>query len=114
MVPEPASGVPIPPLAAAVTGIEDGAVVTVRVIPRAGRTQVAGTRQDAVLVRVAAAPVDDHANQTLIELLSRVLDVPRRRLHLRSSQRARLKRVHVIGLDAETVRHRLTDALPQP
>ena len=99
--------------ALAVVEIEDGAVVTVRVIPRAGRTHVAGTRHDALLIRVAAAPVDDDANQTLMELLRTILRVPRSRLELRSGRRTRLKRVRVIGLDAETVRRRLADALPR-
>ena len=35
-----------------------GPAFAVRVVPRAGRTSVAGTRGDALLVRLAAAPVD--------------------------------------------------------
>ena len=42
----------------------------VRVIPRSGRTALAGRRGDAVLVRLAAAPVDGAANDALIRFLA--------------------------------------------
>ena len=48
-----------------------GAVlVTVRVIPRARETRVDGVRNNAVLVRLAAPPVDGAANVALLEFLS--------------------------------------------
>ena len=47
------------------------AVITIRVIPRAGRTAVAGKRGDAVLVRLAAPPVDGAANDALIAFVAR-------------------------------------------
>ena len=47
-----------------------GVSFRVRVVPRAGRTGVAGTRGDALLVRLAAAPVDGAANDALIAMLA--------------------------------------------
>ena len=71
-----------------------------RVVPRAGRSGVAGTRDGALLVRLAAAPVDGEANAELIEVLARALDLPKRRIEIVSGDRSRSKRVRVIGLDA--------------
>lgn len=69
-------------------------------VPRAGRSGVAGTRDGALLVRLAAAPVDGAANAELIEVLARALDLPKRRIEIVSGDRSRSKRVRVIGMDA--------------
>jgi uncharacterized protein (TIGR00251 family) len=72
----------------------------VRVVPRAGRSGVAGMRDGALLVRLAAAPVDGAANAELIELLARSLGLPKRRIEIVSGDRSRSKRVRIVGLDA--------------
>lgn len=75
-----------PPLALFSTS--SGTRVTVRVIPRAGRTAVAGVRGDALLCRLAAAPVDGAANDALITLLSQALGVNRHAVRIQSGGRA--------------------------
>ena len=82
-------------------------IVTVRVIPRAAKPGVAGTRQGALLVRLASPPVDGAANAELIEVLARALDVPRRSIVIVSGERARTKTVRVTGRTAGDVQ-RLT------
>jgi uncharacterized protein YggU (UPF0235/DUF167 family) len=57
-------------------------------------------RDGALLVRLAAAPVDGAANAELIEILARSLDLPKRRIVIVSGDRSRSKRVRVVGLDA--------------
>jgi uncharacterized protein (TIGR00251 family) len=75
-----------------------GTIVNVRVIPRAGRSGVDGIRAGALLVRLAAAPVDGAANAELVEVLARTLKLPRRTLTVVSGERSRSKRVLVEGL----------------
>jgi uncharacterized protein (TIGR00251 family) len=75
--------------------------VKVRVIPRAGRTGIAGMRGDAILVRLAAAPVDGAANDALIALLAKALGCPRRHLAIEAGERSRDKRLSVAGMTAE-------------
>lgn len=87
--------------------VDGGAVVRVRVIPRSTRSRLDGTRDGALLVRLAAPPVDGAANAALIELLARALDVSRRSLAVVGGERSRLKRVRVDGLDAGQVARRL-------
>lgn len=82
----------------------DGVVLQVRVIPRAGRSGLAGTRDDAVLVRLAAAPVDGAANAELIDALAAAFDVPRRQVTLLAGERARQKRVSIRGVTAAQAR----------
>ena len=69
--------------------VATGVVITVRVIPRAGKSGVAGTRGEALLVRLRAAPVDDAANEELIEVIATRLDVPRRAVEIISGGRSR-------------------------
>jgi len=90
-----------------VEAIPGGVVITVRVIPRASRSCVAGTRGNALLVRLTAPPVDGAANDELVQVLATALGVSRRAIDLVSGERSRLKRVRVSGLDASTVISRL-------
>ena len=85
-----------------------GAVlVTVRVIPRARETRVDGVRNNAVLVRLAAPPVDGAANVALLEFLSRLLRCPRRQLQVVSGEKSRTKSIRVGGLPLQVVEQRL-------
>ena len=87
----------------------DGATIEIRVIPRAARTAVAGVRHGALLVRLAAAPVDGAANAELLAFLSRTLGVPKGQLALISGEKARTKRVRVKGATAAALELRLRD-----
>jgi uncharacterized protein (TIGR00251 family) len=73
----------------------------IRVIPRAGRSEFAGLRDSALLVRLAAAPVDGAANDELIALLAKALKIPRRNITIVSGERSRSKRVRIEGVDRE-------------
>jgi len=84
-----------------------GTLLTLRVIPRARQTAVAGRRGDALLVRLAAPPVDGAANAALLEFLHITLQVPRRQLTLVSGERGRDKTVRVDGLSPSEVESRL-------
>src|SRR5262245_56904556 len=73
-------------------------LMTVRVIPRAGRTALAGERAGALLVRLAAAPVDGAANEALLDYLAESFAVSRRSITLVSGERSRDKQVRISGV----------------
>ncbi len=79
----------------------------VRVIPRAGRSGFAGLRDGALLVRLAAAPVEGAANDELIALFSKTLRIPKRDITIVSGERSRSKRVRIAGLGREQVLSKL-------
>jgi uncharacterized protein (TIGR00251 family) len=87
-------------IAETATGVE----LEVRVIPRAKKSCLGGVRDGAVLVRLAAPPVENEANDALISFLSELLHVPRRAIRIVSGGRARHKRVAVDGLAREVAR----------
>jgi uncharacterized protein (TIGR00251 family) len=89
---------------------QNGVLITVRVVPRSGRSGLAGTRNGAVLVRLNAAPVDGAANAELIELIADAVGVPKRAVSITSGAKSRSKTVQVIGVSEDHVRARLLRA----
>ena len=87
--------------------IHDGVLIDVRVVPRAGRSGVAGTRDGALLVRLNAPPVEGAANAELIEVLAKLLALPKRALTIAAGERSRQKRVRVAGITEQEARARL-------
>ena len=90
------------------TATKEGILLSVRVVPRAARAGLAGTREDALLVRLNAAPVDGAANSELIEVLSDALGVPRRAVSITVGERSRRKTILIRGLSADEVASRIT------
>jgi uncharacterized protein len=95
-----------------VTEGPEGASFAVRVVPRAGRTAVAGIRGDALLVRLAAPPVDGAANEALLAFLATLLDHPKRDVVIASGHTSRDKRLVVRGISAADVSARVAAILP--
>ncbi|HXT33399.1 MAG TPA: DUF167 domain-containing protein [Vicinamibacterales bacterium] len=83
------------------------ATLDIRVIPRSPRTSVDGMRGAAILVRLAAPPVDGAANDALIAFLSAALDLPRRQITIVSGERSRDKRVRIAGIETDAAISRL-------
>jgi uncharacterized protein (TIGR00251 family) len=80
---------------------QDGAVVfTVRVSPRASKSEVAGEHDGALKVRVAAPPVEGAANGELTRLLARALGVPARAVEVVAGHASKSKTVRVRGASA--------------
>ena len=90
-------------IAETATGVE----LDVRVIPRAKKSCLGGVRGGAVLVRLAAPPIENAANDALISFLSEILQVPRRAIRIVGGERARHKRVAVDGLARDLATTRL-------
>jgi uncharacterized protein (TIGR00251 family) len=80
-------------------------------MPRSGRSGIAGLRGDALLVRVAAAPVEGAANEELVAVLAKALDLPRRQLTVIAGERARDKRVLIEGAALAEIQTRLSNIL---
>src|SRR5262249_54621659 len=92
-----------PPIRQTSAGVE----IDVHVVPRQQRTGIAGTRADAILIRLAAAPIEGAANEALIAFLAERTRVPRRSVRIVAGGRSRRKRVTIAGLTVEVARDRL-------
>ena len=93
----------LPVISAGAAGIR----LQIRVMPRASKAAVAGVREGRLIVRVTAPPVDNAANDAVVELLSSVLDLPRRALSIVSGHSAREKTIVAAGITEADARRRL-------
>jgi uncharacterized protein (TIGR00251 family) len=84
-----------------------GCTLQIRVIPRAPRSRVDGERGGAILIRLAAPPVEGAANDALVAFLADTLRVPRRDVTIVAGVRSRDKRVQIAGIDEAAIRARL-------
>jgi uncharacterized protein (TIGR00251 family) len=84
--------------------------VRVRVSPGARRTELVGRHGGAWKIRVAAAPERGRANEAVLDLLSRELELPRRAVSLVSGHAAREKVVRLEGIDRAESERRLEGA----
>lgn len=85
------------------TGVE----FDIKVIPRSAKSEIGGIRAGALLVRLAAPPVEGAANLALVDLLAARLDIPRRAVRIVAGERSRQKRVAIDGISLDAVRSRL-------
>lgn len=80
-----------------------GIEIDIKVVPRAGRSGLAGERDGRLLVRLAAAPVDGAANDALIALFADLLHIPKRSIRIVSGEKSRSKRVALTGVSLADV-----------
>jgi len=86
----------------------EGAVrFEVRAKPRARKSRIVGEQDEALVVQLAAPPVDGAANAELVELLASALSLPKRDVTIARGESGRVKLVEVRGLGADEVRARL-------
>jgi len=77
------------------------------VIPRAAKSEIAGVRANALLVRLTTPPVEGAANKALIAILADTCDVPARAISIESGHRARQKVVRLEGVSVDQANRRL-------
>jgi uncharacterized protein (TIGR00251 family) len=91
------------------TSTDSGVTFPVRVQPRASRSGVAGEVGGSLRIRIAAPPVDGEANEELVNLLAKLLNIPRRQVEIISGQKSKKKVVRVSGISAETCKKLIID-----
>ena len=78
--------------------------LAIRVQPRAKRTEVAGERDGAVVIRVSAPPVEGKANEAVRALVAKRLNVPKSAVQIVRGEGSRDKLVRIEGLSADEAR----------
>ena len=84
-----------------------GVRFSVRVQPRASKTELAGGHGDAIRIRVAAPPVDGAANEELVKFLAKKLGVAKSSVEIVSGDGGRDKLIEVSGTSVADVREAL-------
>jgi uncharacterized protein (TIGR00251 family) len=88
--------------------VTGGVQFSVRLQPRASSSGIAGIHGDALKVRVTAPPVDNAANEMLVELLAATFGIPANSITIQSGAKSRTKVVRLIGMTEADVRRRVS------
>jgi uncharacterized protein len=80
---------------------------SVKVQPRARKTEVDGKLGDSFKLRLAAPPVDGKANEECVRFLAELFGVARAAVRIVSGLTARIKIVEIDGVDPASVERRL-------
>jgi len=81
-----------------------GAAITVKVLPRAKKTELAGVMDDGTLkIRLAAPPVDGAANKALIEFLAQTLGIAKSQIDIIAGESSERKLISMVGISADEV-----------
>jgi len=86
------------------TPTSQGVILTLKVTPRAKRTEVSGFDPDWIRLRIQAPPVDGKANEAIIAFLSESFKIHRRAVEICTGDTSRLKRIKLQGVTEDAVR----------
>ncbi|MFL6374956.1 MAG: DUF167 domain-containing protein [Pyrinomonadaceae bacterium] len=78
--------------------------LTVRVVPRASKSEIVGLHDGALKVRIAAPPVDGVANAELVKLLAKAFGIAKAGVEIISGESSKTKRIRIIGATEVAVR----------
>lgn len=87
-----------------------GAAITVKVSPRAKRTEFAEVMDDGTLkIKVAAAPEDGAANAALIAFLAEAFNIPASQIEIVVGQSSEKKLISLVGVSPAMVDDKVAD-----
>ena len=86
-----------------------GSLVGIRLNPAASREKILSAGGEEIRLAVTAAPVDGKANEAMLRLLAKALDVPRSSIIVRRGASSRNKLVEIAGMTKEEVINKLKE-----
>ena len=90
-----------------IASTREGALLRVRVIPRASANALCGEMEGVLKVRLQAPPVEGKANKALCRFIARKLGVPGKSVEIVSGETSRVKSLLLRGLSAATAKKKL-------
>jgi uncharacterized protein (TIGR00251 family) len=77
---------------------------TIRVVPRASKSEVVGEIEGSLKVRISAPPVDGAANVEVVKVLAKAFCVAKSNVSIVSGETSKTKRIRVVGATPEQLR----------
>ena len=87
---------------------EQGVEIRVKVVPGSSKTQVAGTLDDMLKIKIAAPPEKGKANQSLIAFIAKNLGVKKNDIDIVSGKTKPIKLLRISGTDPGQIKTLLT------
>lgn len=86
-----------------ITEKDEAIVFSVRVVPRASKSELVGEHDGALKVRLAAPPVDGAANAALVKLLAGHLRTAKSDIEITGGQNSKTKQIRVRNCDRQSL-----------
>ena len=87
-----------------ITDASRGAAFTVKIVPKATKTEIVGIQEDGTIkIRLMSPPVEGQANEELIAFLAEFLHVDQGNIEIVAGIDSRKKLVSVLNVQAEDI-----------
>lgn len=87
---------------------QSGAAITIRVTPKASRNEIAEIMNDGTVKIRLTSPLDEEqTNQTLLNFLAEVLEIPSSQIEIVAGHSEKDKLITVLNLDTTIVQERI-------
>jgi uncharacterized protein len=90
--------------------IENGVKIDVLVKPKSSRNAMLGIHDGALKIAVTAAPEKGKANKAVINLLSKIFNVPKNSICIDSGETSPNKKITIVGITAGKILEILKEA----
>lgn len=80
---------------------ENEITFTIRVVPRASKSEIVGEMGGNLRVRISAPPVDGAANDEIVKVLAKAFGVAKTSVSILSGQTSKTKRIRISGATAK-------------
>ena len=87
--------------------MSSAATLKVRVIPNAGKSEFAGYRDNELVLRLNAPPVEGKANKAAVDFLAEYFGVSRSAVVLLRGESSRHKIFQIVGLESDVLERKL-------
>jgi uncharacterized protein (TIGR00251 family) len=96
-----------------ITDASHGAAFTVKIVPKANKTELVGIQEDGTLkIRITAPPVEGQDDEELIGFLADFLDVDPSDIEIVAGTGSRKKLISVVNIHAERVEELIRASAP--
>jgi hypothetical protein len=95
-----------------ITDASRGAAITVKVVPKANRTEVVGIEDDGTIkIRLLSPPVEGELNEELVSFLADFLGISRSSVEIVAGHEGRKKLISLLNIRSSEVERRVREAI---
>jgi len=87
--------------------IDDGVELSVIVVPRSSRCEIAGIHNNSLRIKLTSPPVDNEANVQCCSFFAKQLGIAKRQVSIIRGKTARKKTVRIEGVTEQEVREKM-------
>ncbi len=88
---------------------KEGIMLSIKVIPRASKSEIVGILNDSIKLKIKSPPVDGKANNEIIRFFSELFDIPKRDVSIVKGSSSSHKILLLLGVKEDEIKRFLAD-----